>query len=161
MTDILAECLHPNIEIRRRTISNGTVVAAQQCLTCGASPKNVQKSSVKIDELPEYDYELRDQYQKKRQEGFRKRSRQNSDEFWAKYNAYLQSEHWRRLRRIVLDRDPMCQVCFSNRSIQVHHLSYDWFKKIGVSFACECVGICVECHENIHPDMANRVVIML
>lgn len=74
---------------------------------------------------------------------------QEREEWWAGYTAYLQSDHWRAVRRLVLRRDPVCQKCLLAGSEQAHHLTYATFNHHGFSFPAECVGVCVSCHEAI------------
>jgi hypothetical protein len=46
------------------------------------------------------------------------------------YQAYLRSDHWKRLRRRKLNRNPCCENCQRGYLLQVHHLHYpeDWTK---------------------------------
>jgi 5-methylcytosine-specific restriction endonuclease McrA len=67
---------------------------------------------------------------------------------WLTFAAYLNSEHWHDVSRIVRQRDQTCQSCFQFPSEEAHHLSYDTFNKSGFSFPQECVGVCRECHSN-------------
>lgn len=146
-------CVHPFWEHRKRTKSNGTIVVAKQCTDCGSSLGEVKKDTFDLSTLKDWDVELVQSRETKRTEenlrAMAARGQQNS-EWWVSYNRYLQTEHWRTIRKIVLDRDPMCQICFNWPSSQSHHLTYESFNKIGYSFSVECVGLCDSCHDLIH-----------
>lgn len=159
MTEFFANngCEHPKEELRKRILSDKREVLVRQCVTCGQITKQLKQAGVNMLLLPPYDPDLQSKWSaersRERQEAWRKEQEEKSSQFWVSYSAYLRSEHWHVLRRIVLARDPLCQFCFKNSSVQVHHLSYEGFKKYGISFACECIGICLECHKKLHPGM--------
>lgn len=77
-----------------------------------------------------------------------------ADDWKERYNLYLASDHWFRLRQIVLQRDHCeCQNCFhtvTEQTAHVHHLRYDGFNRLGKSFAFECVTLCRKCHKEFH-----------
>lgn len=91
-----------------------------------------------------------DKYYSDRAAQFEYERKNHIGQFWTEYNAYLNSEHWQHIRHQVLQRDELCQVCFRMDSTQAHHLSYASFKKYGMSFAIECIGVCSSCHDNLH-----------
>jgi hypothetical protein len=64
------------------------------------------------------------------------------------YAAYLQSAHWKRLRRRVLQRDNWrCRLCGRKKELQVHHDRY-------ISLLSEDIRwlktMCRKCHDRIH-----------
>jgi len=65
------------------------------------------------------------------------------------YEAYLQTNHWRTLRRKIYDlKKHKCQKCKKTISnYQVHHLSYE---RIGNEFISDLKLLCYDCHEKIH-----------
>jgi arsenate reductase-like glutaredoxin family protein len=65
------------------------------------------------------------------------------------YEAYLQTNHWRTLRRKIYDlRKHKCQKCKKTISdYQVHHLSY---ARIGHELLGDLMLLCYDCHEKIH-----------
>jgi hypothetical protein len=147
-------CNHPAFEPRLRTQSNGVLIVSRQCLTCGSSLGNLKRDSFDVATLKPWSNVLRAEWDEKRRVEWENNQRLNKaklSEWWIGYNAYLCSEHWRLLRAFVLRRDPQCQVCFSRRSDQVHHVSYEGYKRFGISFPVECVGICSPCHGRLHP----------
>jgi len=149
-------CDHTFSVTVRRQIAGGTLIAFSQCQECGGG-RAVSKLGVNLDALPAYDpsiserrYAAQKEEWRLEHEAFEKERQEKTSQWWVDYNAYLNSEHWFRLRRIVLDRDPWCQVCFKNPSNQVHHLSYQSYKQYGFSFAVECIGVCSSCHDILH-----------
>ncbi len=148
------QCQHLQSEPRRRTKSNGIVVVTVQCLTCGRSLGEKSKAGFTITNLPPYDEQLLGRNYSALRPLVQAQHEAASAEWWTRYNEYLTSDHWRRVRRIVLERDRDCQVCFHALAEQAHHLTYDSFKKWGYSFSVECVGICRSCHESLHHDPA-------
>jgi hypothetical protein len=64
------------------------------------------------------------------------------------YNIYLQSQHWRSLRLIALERDNwLCQSCKSAEATEVHHLTY---KNLGNEPLEELTSYCRACHAKVH-----------
>lgn len=151
MQEPICECL--NWEHAWRVQSNKIVVVTKQCLNCGRSLGNVKKDQFDLTKIPRFDEsrllawrEKHDAWRKEEQRLFALKQNQ----WFVEYNQYLQSGHWRHLRKIVLLRDPICQRCFENPSQQAHHISYEGYKKFGFSFAVECAGMCTPCHDLIH-----------
>ena len=147
-------CEHPDAEIRKFVIRNG-VQYCRQCLTCGAKTSGaISKSKV-----PE-DVEIENIDLAKNWEQLRETERSNiiqkqlelqlarQTEFWAKYEAYRQSEKWKNIRKKVLLRSSgICEGCLDKKATQVHHLSY---KHIENEFMFELVAICDDCHDRYH-----------
>lgn len=153
---MIEPCQHARTDKRKRTLSNGVVTVALQCLDCGKMVRSLPKSGENMTILPEFDFVLQQRERIEREIAWAKQSAENSDEFWRNYNAYLGCGHWQKLRRLILNRDPFCQVCFVKQSVQAHHLSYDSFKRYGFSFVTECVGVCYDCHFKIlHPEKTD------
>lgn len=144
------ECKHETNEIRRRTKANGAVVVARQCLECGTSLGELPKANYKVDELMAYDDTMNQIWREKKRVEYLESLPQKEKEWWSEYEAYLQTYHWESVRKEVLARDPVCRVCLVKLSVQAHHISYESFNKHGISFAPECVGVCVECHYMLH-----------
>lgn len=52
--------------------------------------------------------------------------RERSEEWWAKYNAYLISPEWlAKLERVLWRDNYFCQSCLEERARQVHHKTYE------------------------------------
>lgn len=144
---VIESCLHPNQQKTRRTQSNGTVVVALQCLTCGKHVRSAPKAGEDMEKLPEFDSTIRDKAWEAHHAELERLRQENSKEWWDSYNAYLKTDHWKYISRLVRTRDIVCQVCQQNPTQEAHHLSYASFNRYGISFAVECVGVCRPCHE--------------
>jgi hypothetical protein len=148
-----SDCSHVTTEVRRRVKSNGAVVVCRQCVDCGTSLGELPKHQFVVESLPEYDYTLNERWRTEYNQRFRDiadvEQAKRTEEWWTAYNAYLQTPHWRKIRKIVLQRDPTCTACLEYPSEQAHHLSYESYNKHGFSFAHECVGVCVDCHRRL------------
>lgn len=130
-----------------------------QCQACGGG-RAIKKEGHNLNALPQHDPSIRESHLQRcreqwakeadeRQSDYELQKLQQGAEWFGKYNLYLNSEHWRQVRRRVLHRDPVCQHCFENSSQQAHHLSYRTYNTFGFSFPQECVGVCVGCHDQI------------
>lgn len=66
-----------------------------------------------------------------------------------KYQEFLQSEYWKKIRQIVLQRDVYCQYCKSSTYLQVHHLTYKHhgFEDTHLE---DLITLCQQCHSEIH-----------
>lgn len=65
------------------------------------------------------------------------------------YHEYMQSDRWRELRRIAIDRDGgRCRVCNGDQQLEVHHRRYP------KNFAEDCLDnlttLCAWCHRGFH-----------
>ena len=149
---MIEPCQHVRTEKRRRTLSNGVITVALQCLDCGSCLRSLPKAGEDVAAMLEFDPAIKTAYDQQWLAAAQVATEESSAEFWNRYQAYLLGPHWRQLRLIVLQRDPVCQVCFEERSVQAHHLSYESFRRYGFSFSTECVGVCYDCHfEVLHP----------
>lgn len=160
-------CSHPCKRLVRYTKSNGAVCVREQCWQCGDNIKEIPKKGHDIDQLPEWNEDIRTNWQEMQRERRRELSEQQqaifeqerqqvTAEWWAEYNRYLHSQHWHDMRKKVLQRDgDMCQACLKNKATQVHHLSYALYTQLGKSAAFELVAICYHCHRAIHPQLAE------
>lgn len=65
------------------------------------------------------------------------------------YAEYLKSEHWMKLRRLVIDRDGRkCTRCPSRRMLQAHHTFYR--PRWEDSLVDDLITLCRACHEKEH-----------
>ena len=156
------ECPHLHVIPTRFTMSNGVVMVTMQCQACGQRCGDGKNKDYDLASLPEFDRELRDRAWQERQEEW-ERTRALSDlEWWVKYDAYLASPEWNRLRRSVIVRDHfLCQGCFAkvtDTSAHVHHRSYVGYNRTGHSFAFECVTLCRKCHLEYHGQEDEREI---
>lgn len=163
------ECKHEKTRPTYATKSNGVVCVYLQCVECGEKTKEERKAGYDVAKLPPFDKELQERtrnklreisaqlwsdWQEERQREFENKQGKQNEDFWRKYNAYLQTPHWKQVRRRVLIRDSfLCQNCFTkltDSNAHVHHISYEAYKRLGYSFAFECVSLCRTCHDDYH-----------
>lgn len=66
-----------------------------------------------------------------------------------RYNAYLQTDHWKEVRDKALEyAEFACQLCNeSDMKLNVHHRTY---KNLGNEKPCDVTVLCEECHCNFH-----------
>ena len=86
----------------------------------------------------------------------KKRKWLSKGEFTKKYNAYLSTTKWKKLRDIVLARDGYkCIECQNTENLIIHHLNYDTI----FSETMDClVVLCRFCHEKIHKKKPRRKI---
>jgi hypothetical protein len=69
------------------------------------------------------------------------------------YSAYLQSAHWKQVRRKWYMTYPnrVCEACCKpmgkGRTFDLHHISYD---SLGTARLRDLILLCRSCHERIH-----------
>ena len=74
------------------------------------------------------------------------------------YDAYLESDEWKKRRKLVMDRartlygttgfnDPKCEWCGVSAAEHCHHLTYERFKHERLS---DLVALCPKCHQEAH-----------
>jgi len=159
------DCQHEVAELRRFTMSNGTVHFTLQCQNpaCLRRPTGQFISRAKlretltdafIDAIPDFDHDGREcANQAVRMLADAEREVQN-DSWWARYNRYvtMRSPGWVAKRRLVIARDHgQCQICHHPGN-DVHHLTH---RHLEDEYLFELVLLCHMCHEE-HYGMANR-----
>lgn len=71
------------------------------------------------------------------------------------YWKYLESAHWRELRRQAFERDGFkCCQCGSDRDLRGHHRRYR--KDLTKCTVKDIETLCVKCHEAHHRDRARE-----
>jgi len=65
------------------------------------------------------------------------------------YKAYLRTEHWKTVRKTMLDfAGHRCQLCNAdNRELHVHHRSYE---NRGRETHSDLIVLCADCHGQFH-----------
>jgi 5-methylcytosine-specific restriction endonuclease McrA len=73
-----------------------------------------------------------------------------------KYLRYLQSEHWKQLRRQAFERDGYkCVRCGSGHAIQGHHTQYKKnLRKVPVEWI---ETLCRDCHDEHHKEQKSVI----
>lgn len=155
-------CSHEVCVPTRRVNSNGIETVFLQCQRCG-SGRCGKKSDYDMSALPDFDESIKERYmeewRRRAAESNRKflqEQEEKSSEWWQKYNDYLRSPHWMAVRSKVLRRDPICQKCMCRGSVVAHHLTYLTYNQLGFTFPCECVGLCSNCHDEIHEALDEK-----
>ena len=65
------------------------------------------------------------------------------------YKNYLLCPEWKKKRKLIIQRDKICQGCLDAPIHEVHHLTY---KNVGNELMFELVGLCRECHSRCHQE---------
>ncbi len=162
-------CSHEKEQLVKYQQSSGQWRARRQCLNCGEyTTSDLSQHNIVFAGLPVANTTLRDSYRDAKKKAYDDARFQHLSQFeqekidsdrkwWANYNHYLESTHWKQLRKMVLGRDDCrCQNCFrqvTESTAHVHHLSYVGLDRVGKSFAFECVTLCAQCHIEFHPRM--------
>src|SRR5204863_263367 len=64
------------------------------------------------------------------------------------YAEYLQTDHWKKQREDALKRAfRRCAVCNSDKSLHVHHRTYE---RLGCELPNDLTVLCDDCHELFH-----------
>jgi hypothetical protein len=63
------------------------------------------------------------------------------------YEEYRQSIHWRRIGRVILERDDFRCVLCNRQGHDIHHRTY---KRLGHEDLRDLVTLCYECHVHFH-----------
>lgn len=68
------------------------------------------------------------------------------------YQEFLESSHWIGIRTELRKKENFkkCKVCFSEKQINMHHVSYTrMFRKLSIAKQ-DIIPLCQECHYAIH-----------
>lgn len=162
---MVGECEHLRSLLRRYTAANKIVSYRMQCQECGTATGFPKKANIDRKypgaAIPDWDEGIRERYSKQRQESWRAEAEarlaeraaalaEESAQWWAEYNAYLESDSWQQRRAAVLERDGhRCQAGLKGcrgRASQVHHKTYD---HVFHEPLFDLVAVCSVCHEFI------------
>jgi hypothetical protein len=77
----------------------------------------------------------------------------DSDYYW---NVYLKSDHWKELRSKKLLMNLMCEVCGTDKHLDVHHISYKNLYDVTVS---DLKTLCRKCHVGEHNKIKEEIPI--
>lgn len=80
--------------------------------------------------------------------------------WFERYNRYLQTEQWQRVRKAVFERDEgRCTNCrrqLTLEEMECHHIFYSGFNRFGHSQPDECITLCKKCHAEMHPHLQEE-----
>lgn len=158
------ECDHPKQEVRYRQIAgHKELVPYLQCLECGHGIRAVKSEYVdnkiklrKLNGDPSvmFDESIRRRWLEARMHRPQEEKGAENREWWARYNAYLESREWKMRRALVLERcSGLCEGCRKQNADQVHHLTY---AHMGNELLFELAAVCEECHRKLHPHMEEE-----
>jgi len=149
----LACCCRDPFEASVFKYNGGIPVAIHiQCYNCGGSltmkkPLNFKQNSKDVSD--EFSQERYDIWKKEKEieanyiYKIAKHLRFLKSTYY-EYIRYLQSEQWKSLRLLVLDRDGwICQYCKKERATEVHHLTY---RNLGKENLNDLISYCTACH---------------
>lgn len=155
-----SECIHPNRELRKRTVAGGQVQYVRQCVQCGQATLNPLAKAAAIaenggTEPALFDNSLKDQWQMRLDAGRKEiigehgsREQFEQQEFFVWYDEYLKSSEWKLRRDLVIARaNNKCEGCQRQPASSVHHRTYE---HVGAEFLFELVAVCAECHDRLH-----------
>jgi 5-methylcytosine-specific restriction endonuclease McrA len=60
---------------------------------------------------------------------------------------YLKSQKWKKMKKFIHFRDGVCQLCGSDKNLEVHHITYD---RLGDENPDDLILLCRTCHQDIH-----------
>jgi hypothetical protein len=68
-------------------------------------------------------------------------------------NVYLQSEHWKNLRKEKLEKNPVCEDCGTPFSLDVHHKQYRDLFDVRIT---DLETLCRICHNKEHRKLDRK-----
>lgn len=151
------QCAHPETEVRRVKVANGSIQVRSCCTVCGTRVGNAQKQedAAWVASLPIQDASEEATYANRRADekyeiAMRHAARQRAErgEFTKFYQEYLASEGWAAIRQKVIRRcGNLCEGCGDQPVEHVHHMTY---AHLGHEFLFELLGLCRDCHDRVH-----------
>ena len=76
---------------------------------------------------------------------------------YSRYSGYIQSSHWKDIRRQRLAMDGFqCSMCGTAKNLEVHHLTYE---RLGHEDLDDLVSLCKRCHAIVHEKDKKKVQI--
>lgn len=74
--------------------------------------------------------------------------------FSKSFQSYYTTKTWQLRRKKVLERcDYVCEKCHKQYATDVHHITYERFRKERLS---DLLALCFDCHQKEHPDKKLR-----
>jgi 5-methylcytosine-specific restriction endonuclease McrA len=160
-------CNHDRMSVVYKRSAAGAQIFRHQCEVCGELlSQQVPRSRLTDQEAATAwpaDTERSDQRKQQMRDEISRRYAQflsqnlyarQKAEFWAKYDAYMESSEWRVKRSKVLERSGgMCEGCGDRFADHVHHLTYE---RLGDEMLFDLVAVCKPCHEKIHKRTLDR-----
>lgn len=101
--------------------------------------------------------------EKSRTDAPKKKTRKQKSEEYLKYQKYIRSKEFQKVREIVIARDNCCQCCGRTQEdiekehlhFNAHHIRYDHLYEGGELEAADIRLLCSPCHRAIHCVSSN------
>lgn len=154
----LEDCCHnPNVIQIHTQFSNDTIHKRNFCKNCYKifkAQKKVQGEKLfyldknRTDIARELYYKYKSDFCKRKYQIFENARKLTQANWYDKYETYINSDAWKEKRKNILIRDNyICQICKTNKAVQVHHLTY---KRLGNEQDFDLISVCLPCHELEH-----------
>lgn len=153
-------CSHPDTAPRLKSYETTGPRAILQCLECGKCVGSfIPRHGVdepwdcELAEITKRDYDAAiKKWEQDRASAITSAQTAVEAAKRATYNEYLKTDIWKDKRRRVLERcGGVCESCLINPAEHVHHKQYSYY--YGHEPLFDLVGVCVPCHELLHPHM--------
>ena len=119
-----------------------------QCESCGSWKAQSIRKFPLTQKFELFDESKKDKWLDEIRQKFNREKEQQDHEWRQRYERHLESEYWKRIRRLVMDRDrSICQGCLIVSADHVHHLTYE---RLGEELAIDLISVCWECHGKLH-----------
>jgi len=152
------DCQIHDSTLVRKCGADGRWMYTYQCVLCGQIDRSktpsggvwVAKSAVIDPEsLPVFNESLCQSVLRRTKEAALAIREAERQEWWDRYDEYLQTDAWFDKRERVLRRDKyLCQGCLETEANHVHHMTYE---RLFNELLCDLVSLCGPCHQLCHP----------
>ncbi len=141
----MRNCDNHKMEYVKRVKKNGQPLLNKQCLNCGYHDAKAYKVIlVNMLITPFFNERLKEIFYIKKSE--------YKNQLIDEQKEYYNSEKWKSLRKLVIERDKNeCSFC-DNVGTDVHHTTYENWKNENIN---ELILLCRNCHINIHELMPD------
>jgi hypothetical protein len=73
-------------------------------------------------------------------------------------NVYLKTDHWKQLKKEMLQANPTCRLCNSPSKLDVHHRHYRSLYNVTLD---DLIVLCRRCHADLHDTIKEMPVSLL
>ncbi|GAB2999623.1 hypothetical protein GCM10010960_01830 [Arenimonas maotaiensis] len=145
-------CTHEVREIRLRILVDSRKAYYNQCISCGHAGSAIGLKSIKNQAKPIsitlFDNELEIKWRARKNAEYQAIYIAIEPSLKAEYEAYLESETWRKRRMVILERaTKKCECCEHYPATEIHHKTY---ARIGQELDSDLMAVCKLCHDQIH-----------
>jgi 5-methylcytosine-specific restriction endonuclease McrA len=146
-------CKCEKIEVRELIKKDKSTALYKQCIDCGKLHSNaLKRKDLEFGPfqnlIPENHAARYKHYIAVKEEAANLRKDYLSEEAKKSGYQYRKTEHWKKLRKSVLERDNyQCQACLQKKATEVHHMTNENYED---AFAWELYSVCRPCHERFH-----------